>query len=91
MQSRELTPSDTLTRSQRKPVMDHWLPTVNPSFNIDFEEININKHIVSNEFEDMVYWHSTSVCNHEHMLSVIETSHFMSLDVAPEPHFPRDF
>jgi hypothetical protein len=33
----------------------------------------------------MVYWYSTSVFNDKHKLSIIETSHFMSLDVAPEP------
>jgi hypothetical protein len=88
LQSGELTLSDTLTRSQRKPISYH---SVNPSTNIDIEKININKPIVSNELGDMVYWYSTSVRNHEHMLSVIETSHFMSLDVAPEPHIPKDF
>jgi hypothetical protein len=68
--------------------MYHRLPTVHPSTNIDIETININKPIVSNEFGDMVYWSSTSVRDQEHMLSVIDTSQFMGLDVAPEPHIP---
>jgi hypothetical protein len=69
----------------------HKLPTVHPSANIDIEDININKPIISNEFGDMVYWYSTSIRNHEHELSIIETSHFMSLDIAPESHIPKDF
>ena len=39
----------------------------------------------------MVYWYSATVRNHEHKLYIIETSHFLSLDVAPEPHVPKDF
>jgi hypothetical protein len=46
---------------------------------------------LSNELADMVYWYSTSVRNEERKLSIIETSHFMSLDIAPEPHIPKDF
>jgi hypothetical protein len=39
----------------------------------------------------MVYWYSTSVRSHEHKLSIIETSHFVSLDIAPEHHIPKVF
>jgi hypothetical protein len=39
----------------------------------------------------MVYWYSTSVRNQEHKLSIIETFHFMSLQIAPELHIPKDF
>ena len=39
----------------------------------------------------MVNWYSTSVRNHEHSLYVIETSHFMTMNIAAEPHVPRDF
>jgi hypothetical protein len=56
LQSGEHTHSDTLTRSQRKPVTYHKLPTIHPSTNIDIENIDINEPIVSNEFGDMVYW-----------------------------------
>jgi hypothetical protein len=66
----------------------HKLPTIHPSTNID---IDINKPIVSNEFGDMVYWYSTTFLNHDHKLTIIETSHSMSLDIAPEPHIPKDF
>jgi hypothetical protein len=62
----------------------HKLPTIH-------ENIYINKPIVSNEFGDMVYWNSTTVRNQEHKQTVIETSHFMSLDIAPEPHIQKDF
>jgi hypothetical protein len=69
----------------------HKLPTIHPTANIDIENIDINKPIVSNEFGYMVYWYSTTVRNHEHKLTIIETSHFMSLDIAPEPQIPKDF
>jgi hypothetical protein len=69
----------------------HKLPTIHPSTNIDIENIDINKPIVSNEFGDMVYWYSITVRNHEYKLTIIETSHFMSLDIAPETHIPEDF
>jgi hypothetical protein len=85
------TQSDTLSRSQRKPVTYRKLPTIHPSTNIDIENIDINKTIVSNEFGDMVYWYSTTVRNHEHKLTIIETSHFMNLDIAPETQIPKDF
>ena len=38
----------------------------------------------------MVYWYSTSVRT-KHRLYVIETSHFLSMNIATEPHVPKDF
>ena len=69
----------------------HRLPTVPPSSNIDIDTLRLDQRIVNNEEEDMMYWSSTSVRNHEHRLAVIETSHFLSLDIAAEPHVPKDF
>ena len=82
---------DTLTRSQRKPITYHRLPTTLPSTNIDIDTLNINTPIVSYVEGDMVYWYSTSVPDHEHRLSLIEKSHFLSLDIAIEPHVHKDF
>jgi hypothetical protein len=39
----------------------------------------------------MVYWYSTSVRNHEDRLHVIETSHFLTMNIAAESHVPKDF
>jgi hypothetical protein len=51
----------------------HRLPTVSPPTNVDIYTLNINTPIASNEEGDMVLWYSTSVRNHEHRLSLIET------------------
>jgi hypothetical protein len=72
-------------------VIYHKVPTIHPSTNIDIENIDINKPLVSNESGDMVYWYSTTVRNHGHKLTIIETSNFMSLDIAPEPNILKDF
>ena len=69
----------------------HRLPTVPTSTNIDIVTLRLDVPIVNTEEEDMVYWYSTSVRNHEHRLAVIETSHFLSLDIAAEPHVSKDF
>jgi hypothetical protein len=89
--SGERSSPDTLTRSQRRPITFNRVPTVPPSSNIDIDTLRDNEHIVHNEEEDMVYWYSTSVRNHEHSLHVIETSHFLTMNIAPEPHVPKDF
>ena len=90
-QSGEPTASDKLTRSQRKPVTFHKLPSVDPSTNVDTDTLRFNEPVVANEEGDMVYWYSATVRNNEHKLYIIEASHFLSLDVVKETHVPKDF
>ena len=69
----------------------HRLHSIDPSANIDIDTLRFIEPVVSNEEGDMVCWYSATVRNNEHKLYIIEASHFLSLDVAPETHVPKDF
>lgn len=58
---------------------------------IDRDSVGINTPITSVKNDDAVYWYSTSVRNHEHLLSVLETSHHKTLSDSGEPIVPKSF
>ena len=83
---------NTLTRSQHRPVTFSRSPAEIPaSTYIDTDTLGINTPLVTAENDDMVYWYSTSVRNHEHKLALIETSHFNQMLIPTDPHIPKDF
>ena len=75
-----------LTRSQRKPVTYRKLIEHKPP-----PEVGINKPVLISEEGDAVYWYSYQVRNFEYNLSVIETSHFLTLATPDTPHVPKTF
>jgi hypothetical protein len=58
---------------------------------IDVDTVGFNTPVTSPENDDAVYWYSTRVKNHEHMLSVVETSHYQTLFDSGEATVPKSF
>ena len=85
-------PPGHLTRSQRRPVTYKKITRRTPSPPPpDNTPANINKPVLISEEGDAVYWYSYQVQNFEYNLSVIETSHFLTLSTPDAPTVPKAF
>ena len=67
------------------------VPEMVPPVPIDIDSLGINTPCQSVENDDAVYWYSTSVKNHEHRLSVLETSHHKTLFEPADPMIPKSY